>query len=267
MFLCRPFSRASSSIGTPPAWQMARNQHPVPRPRLTYHRMKKRGLEHRALQVQPGRRRKTFSAANQGCQQRHPRPLPWLSSATSCRDGRPGLLRAASSPPARLSPRTIRSTPAATRGNSSALPRPLHPREGLVRQHNGLLRRPTPGSPPAVRRFPSNRMVAGNFVNAGEKAGVRPHLRHARGPQHRSLSGLCFLGDQKEQALREADLFCFPTYYQNENQPVNLIEAMAYGLPILTTRWRSCPNSSPPVTAASWTSVRRNKSPRRSWPA
>ena len=41
--------------------------------------------------------------------------------------------------------------------------------------------------------------------------------------------------------LREADLFCFPTYYENENQPVNLIEAMAFGLPILTTRWRSLP--------------------------
>jgi glycosyltransferase involved in cell wall biosynthesis len=45
--------------------------------------------------------------------------------------------------------------------------------------------------------------------------------------------------------LREADLFCFPTYFQNENQPVNLIEAMAFGLPILTTRWRSLPELFP----------------------
>ena len=36
-------------------------------------------------------------------------------------------------------------------------------------------------------------------------------------------------GAQKNQLLREADLFCFPTYYENENQPVNLIEAMAFG--------------------------------------
>ena len=40
------------------------------------------------------------------------------------------------------------------------------------------------------------------------------------------------------QALRDADLFCFPTYYLAENQPGNLIEAMAFGLPIVTTRWR-----------------------------
>lgn len=48
-------------------------------------------------------------------------------------------------------------------------------------------------------------------------------------------------GDLKTQLLSQADLFCFPTYFENENQPVNLIEAMAFGLPILTTRWRSLP--------------------------
>ncbi len=53
-------------------------------------------------------------------------------------------------------------------------------------------------------------------------------------------------GEQKEKLLRDADIFCFPTYYPNENQPVNLIEAMAFGLPVLTTRWRSLPELFPP---------------------
>src|SRR5690606_7257386 len=83
-------------------------------------------------------------------------------------------------------------------------------------------------------------MVAGTFVTAEEKTeferlaqqdGVRQYIDY-----HGFVSG-----DQKNQLLRQADLFCFPTYYQNENQPVNLIEAMAFGLPILTTRWRSIP--------------------------
>src|SRR5437660_7451055 len=52
-------------------------------------------------------------------------------------------------------------------------------------------------------------------------------------------------GEQKSKMLREDDLFCFATYYENENQPVNLIEAMAFGLPILTTRWRSRPELFP----------------------
>ena len=52
-------------------------------------------------------------------------------------------------------------------------------------------------------------------------------------------------GDRKNQLLREADLFLFPTRYLGENQPVNLIEAMAFGLPIVTTRWRSLPEMLP----------------------
>lgn len=45
----------------------------------------------------------------------------------------------------------------------------------------------------------------------------------------------------KAEALGSSDLFCFPTYYANEGQPLNLIEAMAYGLPTVTTRWRAIP--------------------------
>ena len=50
---------------------------------------------------------------------------------------------------------------------------------------------------------------------------------------------------EAERLLRNADIFCFPTFYPNENQPVNLIEAMAYGLPVLTTHWRSLPEIFP----------------------
>lgn len=52
-------------------------------------------------------------------------------------------------------------------------------------------------------------------------------------------------GPEKAALLRLADAFCFPTYYANEGQPVNLIEAMAHGLPIVTTRWRAIPDSLP----------------------
>jgi glycosyltransferase involved in cell wall biosynthesis len=51
--------------------------------------------------------------------------------------------------------------------------------------------------------------------------------------------------ERKAEALRAADLFCFPTFYLAENQPGNLIEAMAYGLPVVTTRWRSIPEMLP----------------------
>src|SRR6266404_5126849 len=87
-------------------------------------------------------------------------------------------------------------------------------------------------------------LVTGNFVTEEEREvfnGIITQIRMAR-----MVDYLGFVsGQKKNELLREADLFCFPTFYQNENQPVNLIEAMAFGLPILTTRWRSIPELFP----------------------
>jgi glycosyltransferase involved in cell wall biosynthesis len=98
----------------------------------------------------------------------------------------------------------------------------------------------------AERKFPISLklLVAGTFVSPDERAEFDRLL---------TLPGMSELvqyfgfvsGETKLKLLREADLFCFPTYYENENQPVNLIEAMAFGLPILTTRWRSLPELFP----------------------
>ncbi|HSU53606.1 MAG TPA: glycosyltransferase family 4 protein [Candidatus Dormibacteraeota bacterium] len=98
----------------------------------------------------------------------------------------------------------------------------------------------------AERKFPVSLklMVAGTFVSAEQKAEFDKLLAEPGMQDVVQYFGFVS-GEQKEQLLREADLFCFPTYYENENQPVNLIEAMAFGLPILTTRWRSLPELFP----------------------
>jgi glycosyltransferase involved in cell wall biosynthesis len=49
-------------------------------------------------------------------------------------------------------------------------------------------------------------------------------------------------GEEKSRAFREADLFCFPSHYYAESFGVVLIEAMSFGLPIVTTRWRGIPD-------------------------
>ena len=95
------------------------------------------------------------------------------------------------------------------------------------------------GSPITVRLT-----VAGNFVTEKERAEFEA-TREQEGLEN-IVEYVGFVsGGNKNQLLREADLFCFPTYYENENQPVNLIEALAFGLPILTTRWRSIPELFP----------------------
>lgn len=45
-------------------------------------------------------------------------------------------------------------------------------------------------------------------------------------------------GEKKQNAFRQSDVFCFPSYFHSESFPLVLIEAMSYGLPIVTTRWR-----------------------------
>jgi glycosyltransferase involved in cell wall biosynthesis len=88
-------------------------------------------------------------------------------------------------------------------------------------------------------------ITAGNFVTDHEKAEFDRLWRSAEFAS--MVEHLGFVsGTQKERLLREADLFLFPTRYLGENQPVNLIEAMGFGLPIVTTRWRSLPEMLPP---------------------
>jgi glycosyltransferase involved in cell wall biosynthesis len=49
-------------------------------------------------------------------------------------------------------------------------------------------------------------------------------------------------GETKSRAFREADMFCFPSHYYAESFGIVLIEAMSFGLPIVTTRWRGIPD-------------------------
>jgi glycosyltransferase involved in cell wall biosynthesis len=86
--------------------------------------------------------------------------------------------------------------------------------------------------------------VTGGFVSPSDKAEFERRMAEPALAEMVQYFGFVS-GEQKNRLLREADLFCFPTYYENENQPVNLIEAMAFGLPILTTRWRSLPELFP----------------------
>ena len=88
-------------------------------------------------------------------------------------------------------------------------------------------------------------IIGGNFISDEDKQQF-DRLVNTPGLGD-SIHYLGFIsGEQKDRALQDADLFCFPTRYLGENQPVNLIEAMAFGLPIITTRWRSLPEMLPP---------------------
>jgi glycosyltransferase involved in cell wall biosynthesis len=42
-------------------------------------------------------------------------------------------------------------------------------------------------------------------------------------------------GDDKHEVLQSANIFVLPTYYRNECFPLSLLEAMQYGLPVVST--------------------------------
>lgn len=82
--------------------------------------------------------------------------------------------------------------------------------------------------------------IAGSFLSAAEEAEFREWAGRPGVADCVEIVGFV-AGAEKDRLLRESDLFLFPTYFANEGQPLNLIEAMAYGLPCVTTRWRSIP--------------------------
>jgi glycosyltransferase involved in cell wall biosynthesis len=52
-------------------------------------------------------------------------------------------------------------------------------------------------------------------------------------------------GAAKTQFLASGDIFCLPTHYPYEGQPLVLLEAMAAGLPIVSTRHGAIPSTTP----------------------
>lgn len=53
-------------------------------------------------------------------------------------------------------------------------------------------------------------------------------------------------GVGKARLLLESHCLCLPTHYPPEGQPLVLLEAMAYDLPVVATRWRAIPDTLPP---------------------
>lgn len=53
-------------------------------------------------------------------------------------------------------------------------------------------------------------------------------------------------GAEKRQLFARSDCLCFPTYYSAESFGLVVVEAMAWGLHLVTTRWRTVPELLPP---------------------
>jgi len=53
-------------------------------------------------------------------------------------------------------------------------------------------------------------------------------------------------GEAKRALFLECDCLCLPTRYPHEGQPLVVLEALAYDLPVVATRWRAIADTLPP---------------------
>jgi len=76
--------------------------------------------------------------------------------------------------------------------------------------------------------------AAGPFPDSGTAAAFsRLVSAHPAALRHAGV----VTGDQKHALFMQSDALCLPTRYPHEGQPLVLLEAMAYDLPVLSTRW------------------------------
>jgi glycosyltransferase involved in cell wall biosynthesis len=87
--------------------------------------------------------------------------------------------------------------------------------------------------------------LVGAFASSTEETELRELIQRRR--LQDDVECLGFVSEERKlQVLAQADIFCFPTYYHAESFGAVIVEAMAFGLPVITTRWRSIPEILPP---------------------
>ena len=82
--------------------------------------------------------------------------------------------------------------------------------------------------------------MAGAFIHAAEEREFKARIAQPDIADDVDYAGFV-AGEKKTGLLRDCDCLCFPTYYHAESFGLVVVEAMAAGMTVVTTRWRAIP--------------------------
>jgi glycosyltransferase involved in cell wall biosynthesis len=86
--------------------------------------------------------------------------------------------------------------------------------------------------------------VAGGFPDSETERRVRQRMAAPDVAGCVEYTGF-LKGEAKRAAMESADVLLFPSFYAFETHPLSVVEAMAFGLPVVATRWRGIPEMLP----------------------
>jgi glycosyltransferase involved in cell wall biosynthesis len=93
----------------------------------------------------------------------------------------------------------------------------------------------------AERGVDAEATFVGEFGSAPTEVEFNERVRRANLSERVRLTGR-LVGEAKWREFRQADVFCFPSHYENEALPLVVIEAMQFALPVVASAWRGIPS-------------------------
>jgi glycosyltransferase involved in cell wall biosynthesis len=112
---------------------------------------------------------------------------------------------------------------------------------GVLRESKGVLVLVEACGKLAARGVPFQLEMMGQWESDDFAARIAGRIRELSLENHVRFLGV-LTGKEKLAAFQRADVFCFPSFFQCETFGIVLLEAMACGLPVVSTRWRGIPS-------------------------